>query len=88
MGTGRCGAERCRRSRCQEQKGSRGTGAARGRARTSHHQNTGSSGEAELQIAMAVSLLSLDSVWGCVLEMTEGLGGGERHKRAGLRWEK
>ena len=62
MGKDRCGAERCRRSRRQEQKGGGGRGAARGRAWTSHHQNTGSSGEAELQIAMAISL-SLDYIW-------------------------
>ena len=65
MGTGRCGAERCRRSRRREQKGGGGSGTTRRRARTSHHQNTRSCGEAELQIAMAISL-SLDSIRGCV----------------------
>ena len=37
----------------------RGSEAAGGRARTSHHQPTGSSGEGELQIAMAMSLTRL-----------------------------
>ena len=83
MGTDRCGAERCRRSRRREQKGGGGSGTTRRRARTSHHQNTRSSGEAELQIAMAISP-NLSSR-GCVGEVAKwkrrGCGGRKRQKR-------